>query len=123
MYSHVTLALEGDTDVAVARRLLEEVGLQSEREYVRRGKHALDQSLSGYNNAARFSCWLVLRDLDHDADCAPTLRARLLGNPAAHMRLHIPVRSIEAWLLADAQAISRFLAVSQSKVPKDPEAL
>ncbi len=119
----ITLAVEGTTDAAVARRLLDEAGLQPGTEYVRNGKSALDQNLAGYNNAARFSCWLVLRDLDQDAACAPELRRKILPAPAAHMRLHIAVRAVETWLLADAEAISRSLSVAQAWVPTDPEAV
>lgn len=117
----LTLAVEGATDVAVARRLLDEANLLTGPEYIKSGKAALDRSLHGYNNAAQISRWLVLRDLDHDAECAPELRRRLLPSPSAHMRLHIPVRAIEAWLLADAEAISQCLSVSPAKVPNDPD--
>ncbi len=119
----ITLAVEGTTDAAVARRLLDEVGLDSGPEYIKDGKPGLDQKLLGYNNAARFSCWLVLRDLDQDADCAPDLCQRLLRTPAAHMRLHVVVRAMEAWLLADAESISNFLSIPRSAVPADPAAL
>jgi len=117
----VTLVVEGDTDAFVARRLIAEHGLQVGPQYVQNGKHALDQRLAGYNSAARHSCWLVLRDLDHDAACAPELRQKLLSSPAPHMRLHIVVRAIEAWLVADAERVARFLSVAASAVPRDPE--
>lgn len=119
----ITLAVEGATDVAVAKRLLLEVGLQPGPEYVKSGKAALDRSLAGYNSAARFSCWLALRDLDHDAGCAPELCRRLLSVPAPHMRLHVPVRAVEAWLLADAETLSQSLAVAPAVMPVDPESV
>jgi hypothetical protein len=119
----ITLAVEGATDVAVAKRLLLEVGLQPGPEYVKSGKTALDRSLAGYNSAARFSCWLALRDLDHDAGCAPELCRRLLLVPAAHMWLHVPVRAVEAWLLADAESLSESLAVARAVMPADPESV
>lgn len=119
----VTLVVEGTTDAVVARRLLGEVGFDPAHEYVTNGKNALDEKLRGYNNAARFSCWLVLRDLDHDANCAPELCRHLLPNPAAHMRLHVLVRAVEAWLLADAEAISESLSVPAARVPVDPEVI
>lgn len=123
MRGSITFAVEGITDAAVARRLLDEAGLRAGAEYVGNGKSALDQNLSGYNNAARLSRWLVLRDLDEDAACPPELLQRLLPSPAPHMRLHFPVRSIEAWLIADAKTISQFLAVPETRVPADPDAL
>lgn len=123
MRSVVTIAAEGTTDVAVAKRLLAEVGLQAGPEYIKSGKAALGRHLGGYNSAARFSCWLVLRDLDHDAACAPELRAALLPAPSRLMRLHIAVRAIEAWLLADTEAFGTFFSVAESRIPPNPESL
>lgn len=123
MGQSVTIAVEGATDAAVAKRLLAEAGYQCGAEYIRRGKASLDERLHGYNNAARFSCWLVLRDLDRDAGCAPELLGRLLPEPAPNMRLHVPVRAIEAWLLADVDGFSSFFAVPRARIPSEPEAL
>jgi hypothetical protein len=119
----VTLAVEGPTDAVAVKRLLDEAGIEPGPEYVKSGKNLLDSSLRGYNNAARFSCWLVLRDLDRDAECAPKLRQDLLAKPAAHMRLHIAVRALEAWLIADSDAISDALSIPPARVPPDPEAI
>lgn len=119
----VTIAVEGTTDAAVAKRLLKDTGFRLGREYVKHGKDALMRSLSGYNNAARFSCWLVLRDLDHDAVCAPQLRERLLPAPSKFMRFHIAVRAVEAWILADTKSFSTYFSVAESQIPIAPEAL
>jgi hypothetical protein len=119
----VTLAVEGPTDAVAAKRLLDEAGLEAGPAYVKIGKGPLDKSLNGYNNAARISCWLVLRDLDRDADCAPEIRRQLLPTPAPHMRLHLAVRALEAWLIADAEAITEALSISAVRVPPDPEAI
>jgi hypothetical protein len=121
MVEPITLAVEGPTDVAVLERVIRDAGLSTGPRYVKNGKDALDRSLAGYNNAARFSPWLVLRDLNSDEECAPALRARLLPKPAPRMRFHVAVRALEAWLLADAEALSRFLAVSDMRVPPNPE--
>ena len=123
MSMSVTIAVEGMTDAAVARRLLSESGYQPGLQYIKEGKTALDQSLRGFNNAPRLSCWLVLRDLDRDAACAPDLLRTLLPSPPAHMRLHIPVRAIETWLLADAESFSAFFSVARSRIPPEPESV
>lgn len=88
-----------------------------------RGKSNLDSKLAGYNAAATFSSWFVLRDLDHDAECAPELLIKLLGSIAPGMTLRIPVRSLEAWLMADVEAIAEYLAVSRGRIPQDVESL
>jgi len=119
----VAIAVEGPSDAAVARRLLRDAGLEATVIYGQNGKGDLDRHLNGYNNAARYASWFVLRDLDHDADCAPDLVADLLPTPSRKMCFRVAVRATEAWLLADADAIADFLAVSRSLISADPESL
>ena len=119
----MTIAVEGPVDEAVLKRLLAEAGLSVAHVHGRQGKAHLDAQLRGFNQAARFAPWLVLRDLDHDAECAPALLRRLLPAPSARMRLRIAVRAAEAWLLADADALAAFLKVSPSRLPRRPDEL
>lgn len=119
----VNAAVEGYTDEAVIRSLCHSVGLEVANVYGRKGKDFIDRQLAGYNNAARFSPWLVLRDLNRDADCAPQLVHCLLPKPAQHMMFRIVVRKVEAWLLADVESCARYLSVSQSVITADPESL
>jgi hypothetical protein len=97
----VKLAAEGDLDLAVLRRIAEEAGLDVSEEFGRRGKNHLDRRIGGYNVAARFEPWIVLRDLDEDQPCAGALAAKLLAEPAAFMCFRIAVRAVESWLVAD----------------------
>lgn len=92
MTGPITLAVEGPTDEAVARRLLAEAGIEAGPVYLRNGKHFLDSRLDACNSAARISRWLVLRDLDDDAPCAPALTASLLPRPSPGLRLQIAVQ-------------------------------
>jgi hypothetical protein len=119
----VTVAVEGDLDAAVVRRVLAEATLSIGPIYGRRGKNYLDKSLNGYNNAARRSCWLVVRDLDHDAECAPELVQLLMPKPSAQMCFRIAVRQIEAWLLADRGRIADLFQLSLDVIPRNPDAL
>ena len=119
----VTVALEGDCDVPVIRKLLAATGHELAIVQGLRGKTFLTANLMGYNNAARFSPWLVVRDLDHDAECAGELIAKLLPVPSAKMMLRIAVRETEAWLLADKASVAVFLSVAKSRVPTDPDGL
>jgi len=119
----VTIAVEGPTDTAVARRLIRHVGLSEGPVYEAGGKSKLDQKLQAYNNAARSAPWFVLRDLDQDAPCAPALVGRLLKAPARFMRLRIAIRQGESWLLADAERMAAFLHVQIEAVPSSPDTL
>lgn len=119
----VTVATEGIVDTAVVARILSALHLELGPVHGERGKTWLDRQLRGYNQAAQFAPWLVLRDLDHDGDCAPDITPALLATPAPHMRLRIAVRSVEAWLLGDAERISAFLHVSSDRIPSRPDDL
>lgn len=119
----VSVAVEGDTDAAVAERLLQHAGHEAGRVYVAHGKTNLTSLLAGYNNAAKYWFWFVLRDLDHDASCAPALVENLLPQVASRMVLRVAVREMEAWLLGDCERVAWFLAVPAKLIPGDPESL
>jgi len=119
----VSAAVEGTTDEAVVLRLLAAVGAEPGTVYGKGGKATLKMKMLGYANAARHAPWVVVVDLDHDADCPPTLRAEWVPQPAQYLCFCIAVREIEAWLLADRNNIAAFLGVARSKVPSSPEQL
>jgi hypothetical protein len=118
----VTAAVEGLVDEAIVRRLVQHVGAEVGPVHGRQGKDHLKRNLIGYNRAAVFAPWLVLIDLNSDAECAPALRSVLLPAASPMMRLRIAVREVEAWLLADRERIARFLGVPAARVPDVPEA-
>jgi len=119
----IAAAVEGLVDEAVARKLTTRAGGQPGTIYGKKGKGHLRQKIHAYNKAARHARWIVLVDLDHDEDCAPPLRAAWIPKPAAHLCFRIAVREIEAWLMADAAALSEYLSVAPSRIPVLPEAL
>ncbi|MFI5182892.1 MAG: hypothetical protein ACHQNV_00720 [Vicinamibacteria bacterium] len=113
--------MEGIVDEAVFRRIVRTARGEPGPVYGKTGKRQLLDRLPGYNNAARFSPWLVLVDLDHDADCTPPFRAATLAAPSEQMCFRVAVREVEAWLLADHQRIAEFLDVNPHWLPRDPE--
>lgn len=117
----ITSAVEGIVDEAVIRRLIRDVGGEPGTVYGKNGKSQLRRSINGYNNAARFKPWIVLVDLDNEADCAPPVRFNWLNAPAPFMCFRIAVREVEAWLLADRDNLASFLGVSISAIPVDVE--
>jgi hypothetical protein len=70
----VNYLVEGVTDAAVARTLLRVGGATPGIERIMGGKSKLLSDLPKYNAAAVHYPWLAIRDMDHDAQCAPTLR-------------------------------------------------
>ena len=121
----VRLAVEGPTDLPVAERMLRDAGLHPVEPIITWGKERLDALIPGLNGAATGTNWLILRDLDHDADCAPSLMLQLLAGSSRRPRLslRIPVRAIESWLLADAQAFGSTFSVPGKHIPERPDAL
>ena len=119
----VSAAVEGPIDEAVMHRLARFTGVTLGTVYGKNGKQRLLQRLGGYNQAARRLPWVVLVDLDADADCAVPFRAAWLPQPSAGMCFRVAVREVEAWLLADREHIATFLGVPLGQVPSDPEAL
>lgn len=118
----VTIAFEGSTDAPALRKLLASEGFEVYNAYPMRGKSNLDRSLRGFNNAAQFSPWLVVRDLDRGT-CPARLARDLLPAPSRWMRFRIAVREMEAWLLADGEAVAAYLGVKRRDVPSDPDLL
>jgi len=119
----ITGAVEGLVDEAVVRRLVQHVGAHLGSVYGKNGKVLLHQRIGGYNDAARIAPWIVLVDLNFEADCAPPLRAAWLPNPAQNMCFRVAVREVESWLLADRERLAQFLGVATHQVPRDPEEL
>lgn len=119
----IPVLVEGDTDVPVIRKLFDMLGLEIGTVYGLRGKYWLDQRLQAYNQAARHRQWFALRDLNGDADCAPSLLAELIPMRSQGMCFRVAVRAIESWLLADRQRIAQFLRVPAARVPGEPDAI
>ncbi len=119
----VSIAVEGDLDEAVLRKVLKCVGIQVARPFVMGGKDRLRKNLARYNKAAQFAPWVAMTDLNDDAPCAPALVAALLPTRNTGFQLRIAVRAIETWLMADRSEIARFLKVPENRISHAPEEL
>lgn len=119
----ISAAVEGVVDEAVVRKLITHVGAIPGPVYGKQGKSYLRQKIPGYNNAARHAPWIVLVDLNREADCAPPLCNAWLIEPAPHLCFRVAVRKVEAWLMADADRLAAFLSVAPSKIYGNPEGL
>lgn len=121
----VHLAVEGRTDIPVAERLVQLVGLYPQRTLVAEGKRALDRRIPSLNRSGAHLNWLILRDLDRDAPCAPRLIRQLLkeGTQQPRVAVRIPIRAMESWMLADSEGFAQGFAASLRDVPCDPDDL
>lgn len=121
----INLAVEDLLSEAVLRKILKE----SDKQFAigacfcQRGYGYLKKSIKGFNNAAKSTPFLVLTDLDQ-AECPPALLREWLSPPRhPNLLFRIAVREVEAWLLADREAMAKFLGISRQLVPVDVEAL
>lgn len=119
--SPISLVVEGDTDEFVISALLDSLGISAARVYGKKGKAYIVERIDKYNRAAEYAPWLVVVDLDNDALCAPDYVQTLLPEQSAGMIFRVAVRSIEAWLLADYQNLSRYLGISEDLFPRAPD--
>ena len=119
----LSIAVEGDTDLPVARLLAADAGLEVALALACGGKDRLDIELPGYVNAAKGAPWLVLRDLDQDESCAPAYLTQRSVSASRWLCFRLAVREIESWLLADVEGLSRFMGVAPTRFPADPDAL
>jgi hypothetical protein len=116
-------AVEGVIDEAVLRRLILWAGAVPGPVYGKQGKAFLRKQIVAYNLAACSAPWVVLVDLDNDADCPPPVLKAWLPQAAPCMCFRIVVREIEAWLLADRERLAQFLNVRMALIPRDPETI
>lgn len=117
----LSIIVEGNTDIPVARRLARDAGFGQLREHVLHGKARLDAVLPKYLEASHWQPYLILRDLDDDALCAPEWIAP--HHPGKWSALRLAVRTVEAWLLADRERFADFFGISKALISVDPDGL
>jgi hypothetical protein len=117
----INLAVEDDLSEAVLRQMI----LQSQRNFVigqclkKEGFGYLKNIISGLNQAAKGTPYLVLTDLDN-AQCPLAIISDWLTQPKhPNLLFRIAVREVEAWLLADREGFADFLGISVKLFPTD----
>lgn len=119
------IATEDELSERVGCKLLHEEKMDLEIRPLRRNGYGyLKSSLKTFAKLAHRFPVLILTDLDR-ADCAPNLRNRWMGNQFAEAEFlfRVVVREVEAWLLADREAIGEFFKLSPSKIVRDTETI
>jgi hypothetical protein len=117
------LVVEGLVDEAVARALVRHVGLSVGVVRGRQGKGWIDANISSLNHAARYEKYFVVRDFDGDDICPGRLIARLVVNRNDGLVFRCAVQSIESWILADSNAVARWLRVPEGRIPNNTDTI
>ena len=123
---HISLATEDALSEAVGEKLIAEVkpplevGLRLRRD----GFGYLKKRMRSFSEMARHQPVLIITDLDRLA-CAATLVRGWTANdtPPGTLLLRVAVREMEAWLLADHDAMRTLLQQPRQILPSDPENL
>lgn len=125
MLSTVYLAAEDVPGLAVGRRLVaEQPVLSVYRDRLGDGFGNLKKKVQSYDQMGKSGLpVLMLTDLDA-APCPSGKIQDWLGHkPSRGFLFRICVREVEAWLLADREAIAAFLKIKEDQVPDAPESL
>ena len=122
--AYIQLAVEGDLDEIVLRKVIRHSSCPFEI-YVchgKKGKGFLRKRILQYANAAEKGAkpFIVLTDLDMQ-ECAPLLVGEWLPSDYKRLLLRVAVREVEAWLMADGDNLARFLGITRSIIPQNPE--
>lgn len=90
----------------------------------RGGNGYLRSNLDKFYAMARREHVLLLADLDRQS-CAPNLIANWTAREPFPDKLlfRVPVREIEAWLLADRQGMAALMGISEARLPSEPDTL
>lgn len=121
----LNIAYEDELSEAVMKRLLSFFPNKYfvSESYNRRGFAAIKRDLRSYNQAAQYTPFFVLTDLDK-TECPPTLiREWITFNWHPHLIFRVAVREVESWVMADRQGFAKFAAVALKRVPDNPDNL
>lgn len=116
-----SIAAEGMCNVIAIEKIAVSAGFTINTTIDTRGKSKLDRNLDKYITAGIHTPWIISRDLDRDADCAPTFLNINRVISAKFACFCLSVRSLEAWLMADAENLADWLGVSPRLIPPEPE--
>lgn len=120
--NHIALATEDELSEKVGERLAQDAGL-SICQYLRRnGAGYLKSRTFNFNQMSSHLPVLLITDLD-DTVCAPSLLASWLKAQRRHVNFifRVAEREIEAWLLADPQAIRQLMGSRIRQIPTNPD--
>jgi hypothetical protein len=123
MVAPINLAVEDELSEFVLRRVLKNFPTLQIKSVFRKGGYGyLKNRVLGFNQAANYTPFLLLTDLDR-AECPPIMINDWLKgnvcNPRFLFRIAVP--EVESWLLADNIGFRRFLGLRGAPHNTNPE--
>jgi hypothetical protein len=119
----INLVFEDDLSEYVMTRLLDffEGKYMICNSYSGNGFGYIKKNINGFNQASSGIPFFVLTDLD-SYPCPVQLKNEWMQeSPKPNFIFRIAVREVEAWLLADIKNLSKFINVSATNFPTNPE--
>ncbi|MDR2892428.1 MAG: DUF4276 family protein [Deltaproteobacteria bacterium] len=120
----VHLILEGHLEEPVADKLLLYCGHQKGNIYGRQGCGYISKKIFSLQALARYGCGvLVLTDLRDSRTPCPSeaLKRYKIVSPPANFLCRFAVFELESWLLADREALAKFLGIAVKHIPSSPD--
>ncbi|MDR1648666.1 MAG: DUF4276 family protein [Synergistaceae bacterium] len=123
----LVLAVEDELTRHVGQKMADATGWSVKRYFIGKGKSGLEKNLENYLNMGRRERVLLIVDMDRPSYrdlCPPMLIQKWLKNRLMpeKMFFRVAVCEVEAWLLADHDAMRLFLG-GQPRLPADPDVL
>jgi len=120
----IYIASEDEISETIIRTLLKESGYKFtiQNSFREGGNGYLKNNLEKFCNLAKRSPVLLLTDLDTNP-CPIYLKQKWLGKikPPENLLFRVAVKEIEAWLIADHDAIQKLLGKNITKLPADAD--
>jgi hypothetical protein len=118
------VVVEGALEVPVSQKILSALSLTVEGiHFINKGGNSkFWKDASKYNQAATTAGPILgLTDLDHHPCPSGLIRKHLKRGKHEQFLLRIAEREVESWLLADVEAMARFLDLSVDLFPANPD--
>jgi hypothetical protein len=124
----VNIVIEDELSGEIVKLILSEFGKRFQvnriypdlkREKASAGYSYIRRKISGFNNAAKVTPYLVLTDLDRN-ECAPALIKEWLPHRQhPNLLFRVAVREVENWVMADRSSFAKFLGIESKLIPQD----